>query len=342
MLLPGVGRRLRPSHDGSPGDPNILYVGRWDRSDPADFHGYWSNVYLRTRFTGTSVGIKLDGGTRLDVCVDNEPYREMDAGSGVTALNTAPLKPGVHTLLVGLGGPELRGRLPWVDPGPRREDAAGDPAPSSFSSSATPSPSTFGAGNYSWQTGAVARLRPHPDRLQRRRPDQRLRLLTSKVGQDVQYFRLKNYNHRERQPANPLGLFGTRPGSWSSTWGRTTSAAASRARHHAGELQRTSFATSAPSFPKLQIVALRPFGGPFETPIRQAVVQLNAAGDHPGLLCRHDRLAGQSRLPGWCPPEFARASQSRAALDPDPQASADSALRQLPSRCCHFPGVSTS
>ena len=93
-LLPGAhAANNRPAHDGSLGDPNILYVGRWDRSDSADYHGYWSNVYLRTRFTGTSVGIKLDGGTRLDVSIDNEPYREMDAGPGVTALNTAPLDP---------------------------------------------------------------------------------------------------------------------------------------------------------------------------------------------------------------------------------------------------------
>ena len=104
MLTPSALFAAPQPHDGSLGDPDILYVGRWDRSDPADFHGYWSNVYLRTRFTGTSVGIKLDGGTRLDVSIDNEPFREMDAGSGVTALNTAPLKPGVHALLVGSAG----------------------------------------------------------------------------------------------------------------------------------------------------------------------------------------------------------------------------------------------
>ena len=35
LLLPGVRRRPRPPHDGSLRDPDILYVGRWDRSGPA-------------------------------------------------------------------------------------------------------------------------------------------------------------------------------------------------------------------------------------------------------------------------------------------------------------------
>ena len=91
-------------HDGSLNDPNIRYVGRWDKSSPAVYHGYWSGVYLRTGFTGTSIGIKLAEATELAVSVDGEAQRTVSAGAGTTALNLAPLKVGQHTLMVGSAG----------------------------------------------------------------------------------------------------------------------------------------------------------------------------------------------------------------------------------------------
>ena len=99
-------------------DKNMTYYGRWDRRDPAVAHSHWGGAYLRTRFTGTSVGINLAEGEHLAVSIDGEPFRPLSAQAGITALNTAPLPPGLHTLLVGpaMGG-EAKVRGLTLDPG---------------------------------------------------------------------------------------------------------------------------------------------------------------------------------------------------------------------------------
>ncbi len=97
-------RNATGPQSGSLTDPNIRYVGRWDKRDPHLYHSYWTGAYLRTGFTGTSVRIKLASGTALAVSIDGEPLRTVHADSGVTALNAAPLQPGGHTLLVGSPG----------------------------------------------------------------------------------------------------------------------------------------------------------------------------------------------------------------------------------------------
>lgn len=50
----------------APSDKNLLYMGRWDRSDPANSHGFWIGSYVRVNFTGTSVGINLGGNSGLE------------------------------------------------------------------------------------------------------------------------------------------------------------------------------------------------------------------------------------------------------------------------------------
>jgi hypothetical protein len=101
-------------------DPNITYIGRWDRTNPATYYGYWGGVYLRTEFTGTSVAIKLAGGTSMVVSIDNEAFRQVDGGGGAPVpLNTSPLRVGSHSLLVGSAGQNYE--MPFqglvVDPG---------------------------------------------------------------------------------------------------------------------------------------------------------------------------------------------------------------------------------
>lgn len=92
------------SSDGSLSDTNIRYIGRWDRSQATVYNGYWSGVFLRARFTGTSVGIKLSKGTALRVSIDNEAPRIINAGPGTTPLNTQPLLTGDHVVQVGSAG----------------------------------------------------------------------------------------------------------------------------------------------------------------------------------------------------------------------------------------------
>ena len=45
---------LAATGDGSPGDSNIKYTGRWDTSDPSNVKSYWSGAYFSVNFTGTT------------------------------------------------------------------------------------------------------------------------------------------------------------------------------------------------------------------------------------------------------------------------------------------------
>src|SRR5947207_2499410 len=59
--------------DGAPTDPNIGYVGRWDKSDTSVFNSFWGGAYLRATFTGTTVKIKLASTTDFIAEVDGRP-----------------------------------------------------------------------------------------------------------------------------------------------------------------------------------------------------------------------------------------------------------------------------
>ena len=79
---------IKTPGDGSITDKNILYVGRWDKSDNTVFHSYWTGAYLRVNFTGKSIGIKLRSNTSLVVSIDGETPRAVVGQSGITLLNT--------------------------------------------------------------------------------------------------------------------------------------------------------------------------------------------------------------------------------------------------------------
>ena len=107
----------------APTDKNLLYVGRWNKNDSAHPHGDWIGSYVRADFTGTSVAVTLGGRSGMDVIVDGEPPRVVVGGPGVVPLNPAPLRPGRHTLLVG-----VKGGGGWDFQGPRPRSRCGDPA----------------------------------------------------------------------------------------------------------------------------------------------------------------------------------------------------------------------
>jgi lysophospholipase L1-like esterase len=86
--------------DGTPGDANIRYVGRWDRSDAAAPLSHWSGAYLRTRFTGTHVKIKLGTGTNMMVRIDGKALTAFKGASGIVDLTAVALPAGTHSLVV--------------------------------------------------------------------------------------------------------------------------------------------------------------------------------------------------------------------------------------------------
>jgi len=84
---------------GDLSDTNINYVGRWDKSNSATFRSYWNGSYLSTRFTGTTVKVKVAEQTVLTAIVDGVPTTYWNV-SGTINLTPTPLANGTHTLKI--------------------------------------------------------------------------------------------------------------------------------------------------------------------------------------------------------------------------------------------------
>lgn len=85
--------------DGTPGDPNISYVGRWNKADTAAYVPYWAGAYLRVGFTGRTVKLRQRNTVQLWAGIDGGPFTSY-TGSGTIDLTPAPLAAGTHTLIV--------------------------------------------------------------------------------------------------------------------------------------------------------------------------------------------------------------------------------------------------
>jgi GDSL-like Lipase/Acylhydrolase family/Carbohydrate esterase 2 N-terminal len=85
---------------GSPTDPNIKYIGRWDISSSTIHTSYWPGAYLKTDFTGTTVKIKLAGTVKIYVKIDNGPDTFYNNVSGTVNLTPTRLAAGTHSLRV--------------------------------------------------------------------------------------------------------------------------------------------------------------------------------------------------------------------------------------------------
>ncbi len=263
------------SREGAPSDPDIRYIGRWDKSDPTVYQGYWSGVYLRTGFTGTSVGIKLAGNTGLAVSIDEEPLRNISGRSGVTALNSAPLAPGSHTLMVGSAGQnyEVAFQGLVLDAGATTLPVAERPIVEIVGDSIS-----IGVGDgYGWLAGEMLGCDHVQIAFSARALTTGYGCAGDKMGLDTQYFRLKNFNH----------LGDTPPASWDFSYTPRIVVINLGQNDQCGSEPGATMTASYVSFaqklrarfPQTPIVALRPFGGPYADAIRTAVAARNAAGD---------------------------------------------------------------
>ena len=148
---------------------------------------------------------------------------------------------------------------------------------------------------------------------------------SSKVGQDVQYFRLKNYNHTSDNPQVPWN-FSYTPKIVVINLGQNDQCGSEP--NDTMQASYESFVRNIRAkFPKAQIVALRPFGGPFETPIHQAITALNAAGDHRVYYVDTTGWLDKPDFADGVHPNAQGLVKIEARLDSDPQAAADGAVR---------------
>ena len=86
--------------DGSPGDPNIAFTGRWDPSNASASVPGWAGAYLTTGFTGTTVKLKQRNAIDLYYSIDGGAFSYLTNVSGTVNLTPSKLASGNHTLRV--------------------------------------------------------------------------------------------------------------------------------------------------------------------------------------------------------------------------------------------------
>ncbi len=85
---------------GTPTDPNIKYIGRWDTSSSSTAVSYWPGAYFKTSFTGRTVKIKLGGAVNIFASIDKKADTFYANANGTVNLTPTPLAAGTHTLRV--------------------------------------------------------------------------------------------------------------------------------------------------------------------------------------------------------------------------------------------------
>lgn len=272
---------IKTPGDGSITDKNILYVGRWDKSDNTVFHSYWTGAYLRVNFTGKSIGIKLHSNTSLVVSIDGETPRAVVGQSGITLLNTTTLSEGTHTLLVGSAGQnyevEFEGLVldkNAVTYPPDKKlliEYIGDSITAFGGSDNTPTV------NYAWQTAELLGCDHTQISFSGLSLSSEYGCLDTKIGMDSLYFNLKNYNHIHERPVIPWN-FSYTPDIVFIFLG--TNDECGQAPEEVVSLNsRNMIYKIRQKFNDAEIFVMRPFKGIYENVLSSAVRRLNSMGD---------------------------------------------------------------
>ena len=96
-----IARQQAATKMGTPLDPNIKFIGRWDSSNSAIYNSYWSGAYFETSFTGTSIKLKMAGFSGMHISIDHGPDHIYYVGpSGIVNPTPVALKAGTHTVRV--------------------------------------------------------------------------------------------------------------------------------------------------------------------------------------------------------------------------------------------------
>ncbi|MEV4454536.1 cellulose binding domain-containing protein [Microbispora sp. NPDC049633] len=86
--------------DGTPTDPSIRFVGRWDTRNSSLYVPGWAGAYFTTGFTGTTVKLKQRDTIDLYYSIDGGPDIYLQNVRGTVNLTPKPLPAGNHTLRV--------------------------------------------------------------------------------------------------------------------------------------------------------------------------------------------------------------------------------------------------
>ena len=99
MMISGSASVFAGTGNGDLTDSNINYIGRWDKTSSTTYRSYWGGASLTTRFTGTTVKVKLAEKTVFMAVIDGVANTYWDA-SGTVDLTSTPLASGTHTLRI--------------------------------------------------------------------------------------------------------------------------------------------------------------------------------------------------------------------------------------------------
>jgi hypothetical protein len=81
---------LAGTGNGDLTDTNINYVGRWDKTNSTTYRSYWNGAYVSTKFTGTTVKVKLAEKTVFMAIVDGVPNTYWSCPSRAWCWTPAP------------------------------------------------------------------------------------------------------------------------------------------------------------------------------------------------------------------------------------------------------------
>lgn len=94
---------LKTAAAGDLSDTNIKYFGRWDFSNSTQYVSYWGGAYIKVRFTGTTVKVKVGNTSNFYAKIDNGPWVSYLNVGGTINLTPTALATGTHTLSVAQG-----------------------------------------------------------------------------------------------------------------------------------------------------------------------------------------------------------------------------------------------
>ena len=254
-------------------DPNIHYVGRWNKTQLDLTQGNWNGHYFRTKFTGSSIAILVNQPVLLSVSLDGEPFRKVNARPEMPIqLNLEPLKKRVHSLQIGSAGQNYRVAFKGLvlDPGANTLPPVVRPIIEFIGDSIT----TGTDYNYAWLAAEMLGR----DHTQIAFSGVALTDgygCSSKTGMEVQYFRQHNYNSEKKleEFSIPWDFSSYTPEMVVILLGQNDQCGKAPAESFIAAYKRLVIGIRG-KFPKAPIVMLRTLGGPYEQQIRTAYHEL--------------------------------------------------------------------
>lgn len=99
LLLASGAPVLAAAGDGTLSDPNLRFVGRWDKSNSSVYTSNWGGAYLSTKFTGPSIEVHLEAPRSFEYIIDGVRNSYWNWNNSTTVTLSAQGS-GPHTLQI--------------------------------------------------------------------------------------------------------------------------------------------------------------------------------------------------------------------------------------------------